>query len=345
MEDLAAIFQLSHKNHNRLQKAYNGNGQLNLNGTQKCQPPVRDTAGLLQGPHPTVLGVGVPDGGLARPSKFKVIHWNAGSKLWENKLDIIENLLSDKKPDLCFISEANLWSHVPNYQTVIPDHHLILPSTMKSLNHARLVLIVRDGVNIHILKEHMDPDIAAIWVKIASTKKRSVVVGGVYREHLQLGTEDTNLTFMEKLTRQEIRWKKIVNRWNLIGKSADCFVIGDLNLDFFHWLDPVQHHENMIELTKDVIETGGFEQIITGFTRQAPHQDDSLIDHVWTNCAQKSIRHFNEVRDPSDHNVIGCDILKKDLKIGGQNILKRLWKIFNKEDVLGNLNKLIGPQS
>ena len=59
----------------------------------------------------------------------------------------------------------------------------------------------------------------------------------------------------------------------------------------------------MIELTKDVIETGGFEQLITGFTRQAPHQDDSLIDQIWTNCAQKTLRHFNEVREPSDHNV------------------------------------------
>ena len=200
MEDLAAIFQMSHKNHNRLQKAYNGNGHQNLTGTKKCQPPVRDTPGPLLGPHPTVLGVGVPDGGLERPSKFKVVHWNAGSKLWENKLDIIENLLSDKKPDLCFISEANLWSHVPDYERVIPGHHLILPNTMISLNHARLVLIVRDGVNVHVLKEHMDPDIAAIWVKIASAKKHSVVVGGFYREHLQLGTEAANLTFMEKLT-------------------------------------------------------------------------------------------------------------------------------------------------
>ena len=86
----------------------------------------------------------------------------------------------------------------------------------------------------------------------------------------------------------------------------------------------------MIELAKDIIETGGFKQLITGFTRQAPHQDDSLIDHIWTNCAQKSIRHFNEVRDPSDHNVIGCDISIKDLQIGGQNILKRAWTNFDK---------------
>ena len=93
---------------------------------------------------------------------------------------------------------------------------------MISLNHARIVLIVRDGVNVHVLKEHMDPDIAAIWVKITPSKKRSVVVGGIYREHLLLGTEDRNLSFMEKLSLQENRWKKIVNRWNHIGKSADC---------------------------------------------------------------------------------------------------------------------------
>ena len=42
---------------------------VSIHKTQKCQPPVRDTPGPLQGPHPTVLGVGVPDGGLARPIK------------------------------------------------------------------------------------------------------------------------------------------------------------------------------------------------------------------------------------------------------------------------------------
>ena len=39
--------------------------------TIKYQPPVRDMPGLLQGPHPTLMGVGVPDGGLIRPQKNK----------------------------------------------------------------------------------------------------------------------------------------------------------------------------------------------------------------------------------------------------------------------------------
>ena len=43
------------------------NCQLSSNKTQKCQPPVRDTPGLLQEPHSTVVSVGVPDGGLACP--------------------------------------------------------------------------------------------------------------------------------------------------------------------------------------------------------------------------------------------------------------------------------------
>ena len=45
----------------------------NLYKTKRCQPAVRDTPGPLQGPHPALMGVGVPDGGLTRPkNKMKV---------------------------------------------------------------------------------------------------------------------------------------------------------------------------------------------------------------------------------------------------------------------------------
>ena len=36
---------------------------------KKCQPAVRDTPGPLKGPHPTLMGVGVPDSRLTRPKK------------------------------------------------------------------------------------------------------------------------------------------------------------------------------------------------------------------------------------------------------------------------------------
>ena len=44
---------------------------------------------------------------------------------------------------------------------------------MRTLKHVRLVLIVRDGLNVHILTEHMDSDLAIIWVKIGQSKKNT----------------------------------------------------------------------------------------------------------------------------------------------------------------------------
>ena len=48
-----------------------------------------------------------------RTQCFRVIHWNLGSKHWTKKLVEIEGLLNEKKPELCFITEANLWVNTP----------------------------------------------------------------------------------------------------------------------------------------------------------------------------------------------------------------------------------------
>ena len=81
-----------------------------------------------------------------RKENFKVIQWNAGSKLWKNKLMEMEDLLNDQRPHLCFITEANLWDGADPHNMEIPGHYLVLSNTMKKLNHARKILIVREGV-------------------------------------------------------------------------------------------------------------------------------------------------------------------------------------------------------
>ena len=52
------------------------------------------------------------NGNRTSNTNLSVIHWNGGAKRWENKLLEIECLLRSKDPDLCFISEANLWDDV-----------------------------------------------------------------------------------------------------------------------------------------------------------------------------------------------------------------------------------------
>ena len=409
--------------------------KLSKQKTQKCQPAVRDTPGPLQGPHPALMGVGVPDGGLTCPTKtkisegpqfrlittvinwltvyrvislllfttvllpdsrklhwkvkvdwklkhylphifsleevlpmhwklvqflqthkklnklqqikngnrcnqLKIIHWNGGPRQWKNKLVELEALLIEHKPDLCYITEANLWAGLESHEMEIPGHSLVMPNTMGTLNHARIVLIVRDGLNVMKLNQYMDTFTATIWVKVGTSRRNSVKVGGIYRELRQLGQGDMTASNQEVMRKQEQRWDKVVKQWKSAGNMSNCIVLGDLNLDHRRWQLPEQQLVAMVQLVKDKIETTGFSQLVNRITRSWNQQADSILDHIWVNCPNKVINHFNIPRGASDHNIIGLNLATMDLKMGGQNTIKRKWANFDKDRCMDKFRQL-----
>ena len=245
--------------------------------------------------------------------KIKIIHWNVGGRLWSNKTVDIEALCLQEKPNLCFISEANLWANVDIEDSQIPGYSLILPNTMITLGHARIVLLVRNDTKVTKIEEYMDEVTASIWVRIGHGRHNSLVIGGLYREHSQLGQQELASTWLERKSLQEQRWNLLVNKWKLAANNPRCILIGDINLDYFKWAVPDQMNESMVRQVQEEIETLGFIQMITGHTRRWRAQADSLIDQVWSNCHQRTVRHFNFERGDSDHNVIGLVVSTKDI--------------------------------
>ena len=53
-----------------------------------------------------------------------------------------------------------------------------LPQYLKKTTTCKNSFGGKNNMNVHILNDHMDPDIAAIWIKIGTTKKTSVIIGG-----------------------------------------------------------------------------------------------------------------------------------------------------------------------
>ena len=127
----------------------------------------------------------------------------------------------------------------------------------------------------------MEQDSAAIWVEYETTKRNKIVIGGIYREHKHLGEDNKTATWLEKKLTQEKRWRRLLRKWREIGKKNKCFVLGNINLGHQKWEVPEAHHEVMIEDTKNLIDTIGFQQVISGTTRQWRLQDDSRLDHIF----------------------------------------------------------------
>ena len=78
----------------------------------------------------------------------------------------------------------------------------------------------------------MDKEAATIWVKLGEGRKNSIVMGGVYREHQQLGRTDPAAIRLEIQIQQEKRWSEIIKKWKLAARYPKCMIIGDINLDF-----------------------------------------------------------------------------------------------------------------
>ena len=55
---------------------------------------------------------------------MKVTHWNAGSKHFKNKLVEIQDFLASRKPDILFISEANVFSSNLDEELVTPGYKM-----------------------------------------------------------------------------------------------------------------------------------------------------------------------------------------------------------------------------
>ena len=138
--------------------------------------------------------------------------------------------------------------------------------------------------------------------------------GGAYRQHHILGRNYQNSSWLDVQQEQEERWRKVLISWKKITRNSKAVLLGDINLDHIRWENPENKHEVMIEYMKDIIETSGFVQLVTQFTRSSRGAADSLLDHIWANCQARVSNVVNIDRAASDHNVVGLDISLKDIQ-------------------------------
>ena len=259
-------------------------------------------------------------------NSITVCHWNLGSKKWKNKINQIQALADQNLADLIFISEANLDELTPLHESRIVGYNITLPKTLKINGTARLVLLTRENLEFDLKTDLMDEIFTSIWVKISRPGTKSVLICGLYREHQYL-SQDSDWSLQP--TEQIKRWSHFLRQVETARISSTCHITGDFNLDYLKWSTPDHSHLQMITDSKNTLEAGGFFQLITEVTRSWPGQLDSLIDHFWTNDAQKIISVTNHVRAVGDHNVITASIRLKGKVSKRLDVRKRSYKNFD----------------
>ena len=155
----------------------------------------------------------------------------------------------------------------------------------------------------------MENDTESIWLQLDRKGKKKIMIGSIYREHTLLGQGQGDNS--NDKGPQTIRWRRFLKQWKTAGRLGDTFVIGDFNLDYSRWNNPSYINSTMVEETKLELETEGFSQLVQGNTRSWRGQQDSLLDHIWSNRPELVLSTTNKIRGASDHNEIGLSIRLK----------------------------------
>ena len=240
-----------------------------------------------------------------RRSNISVMHWNLGPRNWNNKREDIQLLVDQQKPDFLYVSEANLYNHIPEHERDIEGYSLICAKTTSRLGYSRIVLLCKDGIQYKVQNDLMQDDISSIWVHVGGRGRNGLHIGGAYREHTLPAQPEPNIS--NDILQQELRWYKFINQWISASNRGPCLIIGDLNLDILTWNDPEQAHINMVEKTKDEISTRNFIQVVKGATRFCRDTRPSLLDHIWVNTPGKVSGIKNNTRGTADHNNIAAN--------------------------------------
>ena len=182
-----------------------------------------------------------------------------------------------------------------------------------------------------------DIRISAIWLEVGLPNKKKILVCQGYREWKYLGQADSS---SGTVPAQLERWSVFLNHWEqALLEGREVIVIMDANIDFMKWRkdnlpasDSAVRLKSLIELLFSKIIPHGVSQLVTVPTRSWPGQEDSGLDHIYTNKPDKLSNVYAEFTGGSDHKLIKITRYAKSIQRNVRYVRKRVFKNFVDKD-------------
>ena len=257
---------------------------------------------------------------LTRKSGPNLFIFHCNTRSLSKNFDTLEEILNslDSMPDILGITETKLNQFsatnldLNNYNLFRTDSKTNAGGTALYISNT-LKAIPRYDIGFD-----MD-QVESTWCQIDNGKKRSIVVGCIYRH------PNNNLTnFIDQLN-------NIIKSIN--PNKYDLFLLGDINIDFMK----ANSHPETDEYL-NMLFSHGLLPIVTKPTRITCHSA-TLIDHIYTNYSISHITSGIATIDISDHLPVFC-ILKSQIKRANSRRYYRDFSNFHKENFILDISQL-----
>ena len=280
---------------------------------------------------------------------IKIAHLNKGPGFLGTKISDIEHAVSNLKPHILGISEANFfYGHdIEEVQLSEYSFHVCPTISNKNLGYSRVVVYVHNSVVYKIREDLMSNNYSSIWVQIGLPGKKQILVCHTYREW-QVLQKDNVMNSSNSVDDQLQRWLLFLDQWEkALNSGMEVIVCGDINLNHLDWGLPHSQQSSQTKKLRPLIEELfqkilplGVVQCVTVATRFMIGQPQTGLDHFYTTCSEK-LSPVNAVFwGGPDHKMIFGTRHSKLLNKNPRYVKKRSFKTFNPDAFLEDISKL-----
>ena len=246
----------------------------------------------------------------------------------------IRNLLKTEKIDILFLNETDSVNIHKESDYNIEGFSTILQKRDNENSKVRLICLINKKImnSSEIRLDLMSPDFPSIWVEKKNEGKKSIVIGGFYREWNHNGKKSVS----SQIKGMRIFAKQIERA---VEDGKPCVIMGDANLCSRKWKEEGFNYKSIAEPVLLVLEQNGFLIADIGTTYLADHAQasgaiaESAIDHIYSSKSLAENLKFSKLKNcSSDHMPILCEYndLKKKV-LYEKKVTKRRMKNFTKE--------------
>ena len=276
--------------------------------------------------------------GNKRQHGIKILHWNKGSSFLQNKKDDLEVIIEKYRPHIFGLSEANLLSHQDLANVQFPEYNLHTCPTLSNtdLNVSRVLVYTHCSLIVKPRPDLMDNRVSAIWLEVGLPNRHKIIVCNLYREWGYMRQPDKS---SHSVAAQLDRWNIFINQWEkALSEDKEVIVTGDININSLKWMrddlpstDSVHKLRPLIDLLFERIIPHGVSQQVAVATHSWPGQEDSCLDHFYTNKPDKISNVAAHFHGGSDHKLLYAVRYAKAIRRNVRYITKRCFKFFDEE--------------
>ena len=169
---------------------------------------------------------------------IKIVAWNKGSSLLQNKHQEIETIIAGHQPHILGLSETNLRGNADLTLVQHDDYHLHTARTLSNpdLDISRVVVYTHSSLVVKRQPDLEEDTLSAFWLEVGMPRQKKIVVANIYREWKMVNQGADNSS--GSVAAQMERWCLLLDKWETaLAEWKEILVMGDVNLDFPKWTD------------------------------------------------------------------------------------------------------------